>query len=105
MEKNFSSNEPLPSHLCHTHLLPVSDYKGRVGWVGCEGSLQCLPKQAPTGMAQSAPASGGRETQVSLSPPFATIILAAFLESVKQDKIAGLLVPLIGEHKSQHMWC
>lgn len=54
-------------------------------------------------MAQSAPAPGGRETQVSQSPAFATIILAAFLESVKQDKIAGLALPLTGEHKSQHM--
>lgn len=44
MEKNFTSNEPFPSHLCHTHLSPASDYKGRVGWVGCEGSFIVNPK-------------------------------------------------------------
>lgn len=72
---------------------------------GGKGSFPVNLQQALTGMAQSAPAPSGRKTQVSLSPTFATIILAAFLDSVKQDKIAGLGLPLTGEHKSQHMQC
>lgn len=50
-----------------------------------------IPKQALTGVAQSAPAPGGRDPG-----------LTAFLDSVKQGKIAGLALPLTGEHRSQH---
>lgn len=105
MEKNFSSSEPFPSHLCHTHLSPASDYKGRVGWVECEGSFTVDPQTSSNRNGTISPCTRWQRDRVSLYPPFATIILAAFLESVKQDKIAGLALPLTGEHKSQHMWC
>lgn len=78
---------------------PKPHCEGRLGLHRvCECSFTVNPQQALTGMAHSAPALGGTETQISLSPKFATIILAGFLDSVKQGKNAGLDLPLTGEH-------